>query len=221
MIVDIGGGTTEVAVISLAGIVYSRRACASAATRWTSAIAAYLESGKYNLAIGEQTAEKLKIQIGNAYPGEKQMTSEVKGATSSPACPKTVVVNSDPEVREALTEPIHAICRGRAHRAREDPARARRRHRRQGHRAHGRGRAPPQPRRARCSARRPELPVMVSDDPISAVVLGSGKALDHMETLEKRSRSRRSPPCAPSSAIATRRSSSSSWRCRSSPSRRT
>src|SRR5579863_6734771 len=72
MIVDIGGGTTEVAVISLAGIVYSQSVRVDG-DKMDDAIAAYLKR-KYNLAIGEQTAEKIKIQIGNAYPVEKQMT---------------------------------------------------------------------------------------------------------------------------------------------------
>ena len=77
MIVDIGGGTTEVAVISLAGIVYSQSVRVGG-DKMDDAIAAYLKR-KYNLAIGEQTAERIKMQIGNAYPLEKQLTTEVKG----------------------------------------------------------------------------------------------------------------------------------------------
>ena len=106
MIVDIGGGTTEVAVISLAGIVYSQSVRVGG-DKMDDAIAAYLKR-KYNLAIGEQTAERIKIQIGNAYPMEKQLTTEVKGRDLVAGVPKTVIVNSD-ETREALTEPIHAI----------------------------------------------------------------------------------------------------------------
>ena len=106
MIVDIGGGTTEVAVISLAGIVYSQSVRVGG-DKMDDAIAAYLKR-KYNLAIGEQTAERIKIQIGNAYPIEKQLTTEVKGRDLVAGVPKTVIVNSD-EMREALTEPIHAI----------------------------------------------------------------------------------------------------------------
>jgi len=104
MIVDIGGGTTEVAVISLAGIVYSQSVRVGG-DKMDDAIAAYLKR-KYNLAIGEQTAERIKIQIGNAYPMEKQLTTEVKGRDLVAGVPKTVIVNSD-ETREALTEPIH------------------------------------------------------------------------------------------------------------------
>src|SRR5258707_7186204 len=106
MIVDIGGGTTEVAVISLAGIVYSQSVRVGG-DKMDDAIAAYLKR-KYNLAIGEQTAERIKIQIGNAYPVEKQLTTEVKGRDLVAGVPKTVIVNSD-EIREALTEPTNAI----------------------------------------------------------------------------------------------------------------
>ena len=144
MIVDIGGGTTEVAVISLAGIVYSQSVRVGG-DKMDDAIAAYLKR-KYNLAIGEQTAERIKMQIGNAYPLEKQLTTEVKGRDLVAGVPKTVIVNSD-EIREALTEPIQRHRRGRAHGAREDAARAGGRHRRQGDRPHGRRRAAPQPRR--------------------------------------------------------------------------
>ncbi len=144
MVVDIGGGTTEVAVISLAGIVYSQSVRVGG-DKMDDAIAAYLKR-KYNLAIGEQTAERIKMQIGNAYPLEKQLTTEVKGRDLVAGVPKTVVVNSD-EIREALTEPINAIVEAVLTRAREDAAGARRRHRRQGHRPHRRRRAAQEPRR--------------------------------------------------------------------------
>src|SRR6187431_646868 len=106
MVVDIGGGTTEVAVISLAGIVYSQSVRVGG-DKMDDAIASYMKR-KYNLAIGEQTAERIKMQIGNAYPLETQITTEVKGRDLVAGVPKTVVVNSD-EIREALTEPTNAI----------------------------------------------------------------------------------------------------------------
>src|SRR5476651_461082 len=102
MVVDIGGGTTEVAVISLAGIVYSQSVRVGG-DKMDDAIMGYLKR-KYNLAIGEQTAERIKITIGNAYSLEPQTTMEVKGRDLVAGVPKTVVVNSD-EVREALMEP--------------------------------------------------------------------------------------------------------------------
>src|ERR1700692_2139064 len=106
MVVDMGGGTTGVAVISLAGIVYSQSVRVGG-DKMDEAIQAYLKR-KYNLAIGEQTAERLKMQVGNAYPLERQLTTEVKGRDLVAGIPKTVVVNSD-EIREALSEPTNAI----------------------------------------------------------------------------------------------------------------
>src|SRR5437870_4594849 len=93
MVVDIGGGTTEVAVISLAGIVYSQSVRVGG-DKMDDAIQAYLKR-KYNLAIGEQTAERIKMEVGNAYPLEAQKTTEVKGRDLVAGIPKTVVVNSD------------------------------------------------------------------------------------------------------------------------------
>src|ERR1700716_3572858 len=106
MIVDIGGGTTEVAVISLAGIVYSQSVRVGG-DKMDESIMAYMKR-KYNMAIGEQTAERIKITIRNAYPLEQQLTMEVKGRDMVAGIPKTVVVNSD-EIRDALQEPTNAI----------------------------------------------------------------------------------------------------------------
>src|SRR6187200_2194823 len=106
MIVDIGGGTTEVAVISLAGIVYSQSVRVGG-DKMDEAIMAFVKR-KYNLAIGEQTAERVKIGIGNAYPLDQMQTMEVKGRDLVAGVPKTVVVTGD-EIREALLEPINAI----------------------------------------------------------------------------------------------------------------
>src|SRR6185436_6361096 len=106
MIIDIGGGTTEVAVISLAGIVYSQSVRVGG-DKMDDSIMAYMKR-KYNMAIGEQTAERIKITIGNAYPLEQQLTMEVKGRDMVAGIPKTVVVNSD-EIRDSLSEPLNAI----------------------------------------------------------------------------------------------------------------
>jgi MreB/Mrl family cell shape determining protein len=107
MVVDIGGGTTEVAIISLAGIVYSQSVRVGG-DKMDDAIVAYMKR-KYNLLIGEQTAERVKCTIGNAYPSdEPAQTMEVKGRDLVAGVPKTVVVNSD-EIRDALNEPVHAI----------------------------------------------------------------------------------------------------------------
>lgn len=106
MIIDIGGGTTEMAVISLAGIVYSK-SIRIGGDEFDEAITNHLKKA-YNLMIGERTAEDIKIKIGSAYPLEQEMTLEVKGRDILAGLPKTITVTSE-EIREALSEPISAI----------------------------------------------------------------------------------------------------------------
>ncbi|MEO6487387.1 MAG: rod shape-determining protein [Thermoanaerobaculia bacterium] len=106
MIVDIGGGTTDVAVISLAGIVYSR-SVRVAGNEMDDAIIQYIKR-KYNLLIGERTAEQIKMEIGSAFPLEEEMTMEIKGRDLVEGVPKTLVV-SDEEIREALSETVATI----------------------------------------------------------------------------------------------------------------
>jgi len=106
MIIDIGGGTTEVAIISMSGIVFSK-SVRIAGDEMDEAIVNYIKR-KYNLLIGERTAEEVKIQIGSAYPMEKRMTMEVKGRDLVAGIPKTLVI-SDEEIREALTETFSTI----------------------------------------------------------------------------------------------------------------
>jgi rod shape-determining protein MreB and related proteins len=106
MIIDIGGGTTEVALISLSGIVFSR-SVRVAGDELDEAIIQYMKRA-YNLMIGERTAEDIKIKIGSAYPIEKETTMEVKGRDLVAGLPKTLTVTSQ-EVREALLEPISTI----------------------------------------------------------------------------------------------------------------
>ena len=106
MIVDIGGGTTDVAVISLAGIVYSR-SVRVAGNEMDDAIIQYIKR-KYNLLIGERTAEQIKMEIGSAFPLDEEMTMEIKGRDLVEGVPKTLVV-SDEEIREALSETVSTI----------------------------------------------------------------------------------------------------------------
>ncbi len=106
MIIDIGGGTTEVALISLSGIVFSR-SVRVAGDELDEAIVNYIKRA-YNLMIGERTAEEIKIKIGSAYPTEKESTMEVKGRDLVAGLPKTLTVTSE-EIREALMEPIKTI----------------------------------------------------------------------------------------------------------------
>lgn len=106
MIIDIGGGTTEVAIISMSGIVYSK-SIRIAGDEMDEAIVNYIKR-KYNLLIGERTAEEVKINIGSAYPLEKRITMEVKGRDLVAGIPKTLVI-SDEEIREALAETFGTI----------------------------------------------------------------------------------------------------------------
>jgi|YelNatPaOPRAMG01_1025707.scaffolds.fasta_scaffold00119_79 rod shape-determining protein MreB len=106
MIIDIGGGTTEIAVISLAGIVFSK-SIRIGGDEMDEAIIEYLKK-TYNLLIGERTAEEIKIKIGSAYPLEEEKTMEIKGRDLVSGLPKSVTISSE-EVREALSEPLKAI----------------------------------------------------------------------------------------------------------------
>ncbi len=106
MIIDIGGGTTEVAIISMSGIVFSK-SVRVAGDEMDEAIINYVKR-KYNLLIGERMAEEIKIQIGSAYPLEQRITMEVKGRDLVAGIPKTLVL-SDEEVREALQETFSTI----------------------------------------------------------------------------------------------------------------
>jgi len=106
MIVDMGGGTTEVAIISLAGIVLSRSVRVGG-DEMDEAIVQYLKR-VYNLMIGERTAEEIKITIGSGYPLGEEMSMEVKGRDLVAGLPKTLTITSE-EIREALQEPVTAI----------------------------------------------------------------------------------------------------------------
>ncbi|MBM4282745.1 MAG: rod shape-determining protein, partial [Deltaproteobacteria bacterium] len=106
MIVDVGGGTCEVAVISLGGIVYNRSVRVGG-DKMDTAIFNHVKK-RYSLLIGERTAEQIKIRIGSAYPDDELLTMEVKGRDLISGTPKTIECNSD-EIREAMAEPITAI----------------------------------------------------------------------------------------------------------------
>ncbi|MCD4754951.1 MAG: rod shape-determining protein, partial [Deltaproteobacteria bacterium] len=106
MIVDMGGGTTEVAVISLAGIVYSK-SVRVAGDKMDSAILHYIKR-KFNLLIGEHSAEKIKIELGDVMPEEPYQEMEIKGRDLVSGVPKTITINSS-EIRSAITEQIDTI----------------------------------------------------------------------------------------------------------------
>lgn len=106
MIIDIGGGTTEVAIMSLSGIVFSRSVRVGG-DELDEAIVQYMKR-VYNLMIGERTAEEIKIAIGSAYPLEEELTLEIRGRDLGAGLPKTVVVTSQ-EIRQAMSDPIESI----------------------------------------------------------------------------------------------------------------
>ncbi|MDD5465874.1 MAG: rod shape-determining protein [Candidatus Omnitrophica bacterium] len=106
MIIDVGGGTTEIAVISLAGTVFSK-SIRIGGDEMNEAIIEYLKK-TYNLMVGERSSEDIKIKIGSAYPLEEEMSMEVKGRDMVAGLPKTVTITSE-EIRESLQEPLRAI----------------------------------------------------------------------------------------------------------------
>ena len=152
MVVDIGGGTTDVAVVSLSGIVYSR-SVRVAGNEMDDAIMQFLKR-KYNLLIGERTAEQIKIQIGSAYPLDKPLTMEIKGRNLIEGVPKTITID-DTEIREALVGMRRHHHERHPRGAGTDAAGTQRRHQRQGHRAHRRRRADQEPGPADSRRNRP------------------------------------------------------------------
>jgi len=180
MILDIGGGTTEVAIISLKGIVYSV-SVRVAGDKMDEAILSYIKR-KYNLLIGERTAEQVKINIGCAYPDNEDRTMEVKGRDLIAGIPKTLVIGQE-EIREALEEPINAIVDAVKQTLERTPPELAADIVDKGIVMAGGGAL----LRNLDILLREEtgLPVMLAEDPISAVVLGSGKCLDNIELLEE------------------------------------
>ena len=179
MIVDIGGGTTEVAVISLAGIVYSK-SIKCGGDKMDEAISVHIKR-KYNLLVGERTAENIKCTIGNAFATDDVMTMEVKGRDLISGIPKTVTINSD-EVREALSEPVFQITEAVRHALEGTPPELAADIVDKGIVIAGGGALL---RNIDVLLREETgLPVTIAEDPMSAVVLGSGKALDSLALLK-------------------------------------
>ena len=179
MIVDIGGGTTEVAVISLGGIVKSQ-SVRVAGDKMDEAILQYVKR-KYNLLIGEPTAEHIKVAIGNAFPGFSEST-EIKGLDMVSGVPKALTLHSD-EVREALSEPVRIIVDAVKSVFEDTPPELAGDIYDRGIVLAGGGAL----LRNLDALLREEtgLPVTVAEDPLSCVVLGSGKALDELDLLRQ------------------------------------
>jgi rod shape-determining protein MreB len=180
MIVDIGGGTTDVAVISLSGIVYSR-SVRVAGNEIDEAIIQYLKR-KYNLLIGERTAEQIKIQIGSAYPLDKPLTMEIKGRNLIEGVPRTIVVD-DSEIREAISECVAAILNAIRVALERTPPELSADISDRGIVLTGGGAL----LRNLDKRIREEtgLPVSIAEDPLACVALGTGKMLSEFKLLRK------------------------------------
>ncbi|PLX93484.1 MAG: rod shape-determining protein [Desulfuromonas sp.] len=180
MIVDIGGGTTEVAVISLAGIVYAKSVRVGG-DKLDEAIVQYMKR-KYNLLIGERTAEEIKIEVGSAHPDNEVLKREVKGRDLVTGIPKTLEIDSN-EIRDALSEPINAIVEAVRIALERTPPELAADIVDKGIVLAGGGAH----LRNLDALLREEtgLPVVISEDPLSCVVLGSGKVLDELDLLRR------------------------------------
>lgn len=180
MIVDIGGGTTEIAVISLGGIVTSK-SIRIAGDEMDDAIVQYLKK-EYNLLIGERTAEEVKIKIGSAYPLDSEITMEVKGRDLLNGLPKTVEVNSN-EIRDALQPVVTAIVDAVKSALEATPPELASDIVERGIILAGGGALLKGIDRLISQAT--EMPVFVADDPLSCVALGTGKMLEEVEILRR------------------------------------
>ena len=178
MIVDIGGGTTEVAIISLAGIVYAQSVRVGG-DEMDEAIISYIKRN-YNLLIGERTAEQIKIDIGSAYQVGDRKTIEIKGRDLVAAIPKTIAV-SDEEIRDALSETVNAIVEAVRSALESTPPELAADIVDRGIVLAGGGSL----LRGIDLLLREEtgLPVTVAEDPLSAIVMGTGKVLDELDLL--------------------------------------
>ena len=180
MIVDIGGGTTEVAVISLSGIVYSNSTRVGG-DKMDEAIINYVKR-KYNLLIGERTAELVKINIGTAFPTDDIRTLEVKGRDLVAGVPKTLELKSD-EICEALAEPVNTMVESVKIALESTPPELSADIVDKGIVMTGGGAM-----LANLDLLLREatgLPVMLAEDPLTAVVLGTGRCLDELDLLRE------------------------------------
>ncbi len=182
MVVDIGGGTTDIAVISLAGIVYSR-SLRVAGNVMDDQIIDHLKRA-HNLLIGERTAEMIKMEIGSAFPGEKPVTAEVKGRDLVKGIPKSITVD-DAEIREALSPSVTAIVQAIRVALERTPPELSADISDRGIVLTGGGALLKNlDQRIRHET---NLPVAVADDPLTSVVMGTGKMLNDWRLLRKTS----------------------------------
>ena len=180
MVVDIGGGTTGVAVISLGGIVYCK-SIKVAGDKLDEAIVNYVRR-QFNLLIGERTAEQIKIQIGNAYPGDEEKTMEIKGRDLVAGAPKTIEITSS-QVNDALMDPLSEVVDAVRTALEKTPPELASDIVDNGIVLTGGG--------ALLSnfdvllRERTGLPVSIAEDPLTCVVMGSGTVLDELDLLKQ------------------------------------
>ncbi|MGH9805397.1 MAG: rod shape-determining protein [Candidatus Acidiferrales bacterium] len=180
MVVDIGGGTSEVAVISLSGIVFSR-SVRVAGNEMDEAVMSYLKR-KYNLLIGERTAEQIKTEIGSAYPVDKPLSMEIKGRNLIEGVPKTLTI-TDAEVREALSECVSTIINAIRVALERTPPELSADISDRGIVLTGGGAL--LKNLDKRIAEETGLPVSIADDPLACVVLGAGKMLNDFKLLRQ------------------------------------
>lgn len=179
MIVDIGGGTTEVALISLGGIVISH-SIKVAGDKLDEAIVQYIKRN-YNLLIGEATAEQIKIQIGNVFPEEPYDTMEIKGRDLVSGIPKTITITSK-EIQEAIREPVYLIIQAVKQVLEEAPPELSADLVDRGIVLSGGGAL--LRNLDKLLSQETGLPVRVAEDPLICVALGAGMALDNLDKLK-------------------------------------
>jgi len=180
MVVDIGGGTTEVAVISLAGIVYSK-SVRIGGDKMDEAILQHVKR-KYNMLIGESSAEDIKMTIGSAYPMDPELVMDVKGRDLVSGIPQNISITSE-EVRKAISEPVDSIVQAVRIALEQTPPELAADIVDRGIVLTGGGAL----LKGLDSLLREEtsLPITVVDDPLSTVALGSGKVLDNLDVLRE------------------------------------
>jgi len=180
MVVDIGGGTTDVAVISLEGIVISRSVRVGG-NKMDEVIMRYIRS-QYNLMIGDRTAEEIKIKVGSAYPLEKELEMEVRGRDLIAGLPKTIRVTSE-EIRDALQEPVNAIVERVRSVLEETPPELAADIIERGITLTGGGALLRGIDKLLESVT--DIQVQVADDPLSCVAIGTGRALEEFAAIRE------------------------------------
>jgi rod shape-determining protein MreB len=182
MVVDIGGGTTEVAVISLGGIVVAQ-SIRVGGDELDEAIISYVKK-EYKLMIGSQTAEEVKLEIGSAYPLREEVQAEIRGRDMITGLPKTVVLSSE-DVREALEEPLVQIIDAVKSTLDKTPPELASDIMDRGIMMAGGGSLlQGLDERLR---RETEMPIHVAESPLTCVAVGSGRSLEEFEVMQKAS----------------------------------